>query len=150
MVKKAISIIKAYYSGNSQNIPSYIPEKKLKAFSLEAIVLWKAWIKYVDDEDYGNIIDSTKNVDYISAESHDMTLNLGSICLGGHQGRKFGDKHLVDIQKVFDKYWPDVYIVKEDGECPASTDGRKAIRRYLEGESFEELDYWDKEAEDWD
>jgi len=151
-IKRAIALVKAYQSENYQNIPSQLPKKILKSFLLSAGVLWKAWIKYINDGEFGKIVDYKSASwigDYITADSREMTLNLGAICLGGHQGRRYGDKHFVDIQKFLDKNWPDIYIVEEEGDCAAPADGKKAIRRYLDGEILEEFHYWDNEQFDY-
>ena len=114
-IRRSESIIKAYFSENHTSLPNFLPKKPLSYFSINAGVIWKSWIDYIDDITYGKIVNYQDEsiLDGIGAESGEMTIHLGGICVGGQQGRENGDKHYPDIQKVLDENWPDMFKVEE-------------------------------------
>jgi len=119
-IRRSESIIKAYFSGNYSSLPNFLPKEPLRNFSINAGVIWRAWFlpnlgsKIIEDPDYGTYIDYSNQIrDGISAETWEMSLQLGSICAGGQQGRENGDKHYPDIQKVLNDNWPGIFEVKE-------------------------------------
>ncbi|GAH36993.1 unnamed protein product [marine sediment metagenome] len=114
-IRRSESIIKAYFSENHTSLPNFLPKKSLSYFSIGAGVIWKSWIDYIDDIAYGKIVNYQDEsiLDGISAESGEMTVFLGGICVGGQQGRENGDKHYPDIQKVLDENWPEMFKVEE-------------------------------------
>jgi len=110
-IRKAISIIKSFFSRNYNSLPEAYRGRDLKNFSLDAYVVWKEWAIYKDDPADGRIING--EFDVISAQTEEMQLLLGGICEGGQQGRENGSKHFPSIQQVLNENWPDMFEVKE-------------------------------------
>ena len=110
-IRRSIALLKSYYSRNFNNLPRFCQKTELRDFILRADVVWKEWVRYQYDPEYGQVI--TGEHDEISADSKKMQLHLGSICEGGHQGRENGSKHYSGIQKVLDQNWPTLFEVKE-------------------------------------
>ncbi len=110
--RRAVQILRSYYSRNYHNIPYFLKNVVISSFTLSAGVIWKAWTLYQYDSNQNSPV-LIGEIDDIRAESSEMSINLGRICAGGHQARENGGKHYVDIQKVLNENWPELYEVKE-------------------------------------
>ncbi|KKM06692.1 hypothetical protein LCGC14_1741450 [marine sediment metagenome] len=110
-LRRAVSIIKAFYSRNPNTLPRFLHNRILKNFRLYASVIWDVWAIYREDPQYGRVLDGEN--DSLSADSETMELFLGSFCEGGQQGRKDGAKHYPDIQRVLEDNWPTLFEVQE-------------------------------------
>ena len=104
-LKYTINLIKVIFVLKKADQLKVYPGIVFYSFDLRVHILWSAWA-------------DSGIVDTITASSHYNTIgiSLGQFCLGGHEGKRDGDKHYKDIQKVFDKLYDRNYIIMEQGE----------------------------------
>lgn len=136
-VRKSVEIVESLLSGIPKNLPIFLNSKELSNFEIRARVIWREWSKYKEVPGIGFV--QCGEIDGIYGDSRNFELYLGSICLGGHNGRPNGDKHFADVQRVLNKHYPE-YIIKEVGDSAADTNGRKVLYRDVKLNEIESIE----------